>query len=383
MKEFDREIAERNLSGGMVVAWQERLAGEPLKDDDVDKLNDELQLNPQEVAKAIANEIRNGESRISILVPNSPTYYDQLIGQLGGARDIELYVAEGARAQVNRLLQWEFNRGFAQCLLFSAHSSISSLIDIENCDEAVVEKFFSWLEAQGDRFSQVAGLEVGLSVVNRFPSIEPLLIGIATQIRDDDPADVRGRLKLTSNLFIFVDGELARIGIFRNKPPFWRRLAAIAQASIIERKLIGLGIVSADAADWPAQGRGQHFFMQTLADLRLEPRWLPDLMNPDQLRFEFLGRVNMAGERYKEKITSDRLRRIFINDGPEGLRSCIKFPFAYLPGPLEGASESATAVPNGPCGRPSKAGRWRNTKCKLFCGHRQHRFGFSHRAGTR
>jgi hypothetical protein len=223
---------------------------------------------------------------------------------------------------------------------------MAPLVDISRKDAGEVEAFFGWLERDGDSFSQVAGFEVGIRAVDRFPALEPILLRIAKSIRDADVADERGRLALTSSLFIFVDGELSRIGLFRDKPPFWRRLAAIAQASIIERQFISAGVSLEDPSKWAIRARGKYFYMQTLADLRLEPRWLPDLMTAEQLRFEFVSRLYMAADQAKMLIPDGELKRLLIETGPESLSESMKAPFAYLPGPLEGGSISQLPFPD-------------------------------------
>ena len=345
LRDFDKETSERNLADDAISKWRERLQHSPLEDDEVDEFFKELKLNPIDVATAISNEAKLGESQVSVLVPRSRTYFERLVGRLEGIGNFDEYISERLSPRISELLLWRFRDGFAHSLLLAAHPTVSPLIDISDKDANEVAEFYRWLDAYGDRFSQVAGFEVGIGIIDRFPDIEPYLVNIATQIRDENPEDASGRLTLTVSLFIFVDGELSRIGFFRDAPPYWRRLAAIAQASLIERELVGLGVTSVEFAEWAAQGRGQHFYIQTLVDLRLEPRWLPDLIMPEQLKHEFISRLCMAVDRAKEKILSDASRRLLVDEGPESIRSLMKVPFSYLPGPLEGGATAQHQIP--------------------------------------
>lgn len=171
------------------------------------------------------------------------------------------------------------------------------------------------------------------------------MVKLIEQIRTDDPADRNGRFHLTSALTVLTDGELARRQAFRARPPFWRRLASIAQASLIERQLRIVPLDVAAFAEFAVQKGGHAFFMQTLADLRQEPRWMPDFVDANQLKAEFLGRITAAATINEQKIKTTELRELVLGAGTEGIRALIKFPYPFLPGPLEGATESPLDMP--------------------------------------
>lgn len=341
---FQDEIANQNLPTDLIAAWRQKLEAGPLEDEAIDDLHLELALVPQTVAGQIQEEFQKPEGTVSVIVPRNPTYYRALIGDRGEAGNIEEYVAGNAKAHIERLLNWDFKRGLAQCLLFCASPRISALVDISGKPAEDVEKFFAWLADRGDLFSQTAGVEIGIRALAEYPAIEPHLLRIIEQIRDDSPSDKQGRLNLTTNVFVFADGELARIRIFANAPPFWRRMAAIAQASMIERMILDH---QAASEDWSqlVQMRAQQFFMQTLTDLRIEPRWLPDLLSPSQLRLEFLVRARIAGNECKDKLPDGPLRSLLLGKEPNQLESITSVPSAYAAGPLEGGVASSQDFP--------------------------------------
>ncbi|MCW3477688.1 hypothetical protein [Limobrevibacterium gyesilva] len=346
LKKFDEHVCSRNLHGPRIQELRAKLADGALADEDADRLNSELAENATDVEQFIANSLRSGSSEMPVLVPHSLAYYERLVGAPGDCADLMSFLAETCGEHLGQLLAWDFQRGLAQCLLSSPHSSISSKIKVGDQSSCAVRKFYAWLVDDGDRFSQVAGLEVGLAILHRFPEIADFLLGIATQIRDDDPADPGGRLSLTASLTILVDGELARSEILRSKPPFWRRLAAIAQASLIEREVLKLENVQyAEFCQTAMRSRGQEFYLQAMTDLRVEPRWLPDFMNPDQLKAEFAGRILATSTRVKENIVGEQLRRVLVEEGSDSIHAQVVFPFAYLPGPLEGGTVSPVKMP--------------------------------------
>lgn len=362
---FEDEIADLNLPPDLIALWRQKLETGPLADEVVDDLHLELALVPQTVAEQIREEFQKPEGTISVIIPRNPTYYRALIGDRGKASNIEEYAAGNAKAQITRLLAWDFQGGLAQCLLFCASPRLSALIDISGRPSEDVEKFFAWLSDRGDLFSQIAGVEIGIRALSEYPAIEPHLIRVIEQIRDDSPSDKQGRLNLTTNVFVFADGELARIRIFANAPPFWRRMAAIAQASTIERMILDHG---AEREDWTqlVQMGAQQFFMQTLTDLRIEPRWLPDLMSPSQLRLEFLVRARIAGNECKDKLPEGPLRALLLGKEPNQLEALTSVPSAYASGPLEGGVASSQSFPADLLAELRKPGDQKVLEAKIF-----------------
>src|SRR5205823_14149961 len=112
---------------------------------------------------------------------------------------------------------------------------VAQTVDLEKVEREEVRRLFQWLEKSGDPLSQVGGIELGLLHLEKYPELESHISEMTRALLADDAEDKRGRLSLLSTLIVLVDGELARTGALRTKPPYWRRLAAIAQAALIQR----------------------------------------------------------------------------------------------------------------------------------------------------
>ncbi|MEZ5938622.1 MAG: hypothetical protein R3C52_10440 [Hyphomonadaceae bacterium] len=345
LREFDREVSQRTLPASIVSNWRTRFAESALSDREAQDLHEVFADDPREVETAIGNELHKEEANLRVLVPRSMEYYHRLLGDFQESTGVDAYLNTTAPSHFNHLLQAQPHRALLLCLQLCAHQSMAPLLTLPEWPAAEVEQFFEQLESSGDRFSQVAGYEVGVRALTRYPGLEPILLRIVKALRDEDARGKNGRLALSAGLFIFVDGELSRISLFKGYTPFIRRLAAIAHAAVIERKMIELGVSLEGAADWAMQGRGQDFFMQSLADLRIEPRWLPDLMTAEQLKNEFLSRIHIASDHAKEQIPAGDLRQLVVEEGPESIKARLAMPFAFLPGPLEGGATAPAPFP--------------------------------------
>lgn len=344
LKSFDRYANEVNLPEKPTSAWRAILVSRGLSDDEIDQLHTEIKETPVRMASLVSSEMASGNVSLSTFVPRSERYFDRLVGEYRQTLNIVDHAQTAAGKHIRQLMSWRAYDGFLLSLLLSSHSLISSTIDVDQLEEKDLIQAYEWLQKEGDRISQIGAIEVGLSVLDKRPMIEPYVQGIIEQIRDDS-ADDRGQFHLLFTLIVLVEGELARTKILRGKPVFWRRLASIAQASLIARCIIKSHIDTTSFTEWAMQTRGQLFYLQTMADLRREPRWLPEYASPHQLKAELIGRILGAAQQNTIKIHTPALRELLFGEGPEGLKSLVKGLSPYLPGPLEGGLESQREPP--------------------------------------
>jgi hypothetical protein len=345
LKTFDDDANDVNLPNQSASAWRQILAKRGLADDELDALREELRETPIRVASMISSEMKTGKGNLSTLVPCSAQYFDRLVGEYRKSENVADYAHGGATEHIRQLLSWRSYEGFLLSLLLSSHSSLSSALAAEIHEEDSLSRVYEWLLSRGDRISQIGAIEIGLSILDKRRDLAPYVQRIIEEIRDDNPEGSLSRFHLLSSLITLVEGELSRTKILRDKPPFWRRLASIAQASLIERCIITSQIDIAQFTEWAAHARLQQFYLQNLADLRLEPRWVPDYIDPSQLKAEFIGRILNAARQNAAKIGTPELQHLLLSEGPNSLQSIVDFPFPYLPGPLEGGLESRIDPP--------------------------------------
>jgi hypothetical protein len=328
-----------------VSRWHEILAARALTDDEMIEFHRDVENTPIRVAAVIDSEIKRGKSSFSVMVPASDEYFVRLVGKFEPSQNIAEFAHAGSARHIRELMSWHAHDGLLFSLLLSSHSTISSAIDVDQIEERDRVRAYEWLQNNGDRISQVGAIEIGLSILDKCQNIQPYVQNMIDQIREDNADDEKSRFHLLSALIVLVEGEIARTSILRDKPPFWRRLASIAQASLIERYIIKSQVDIAEFSKWSFETRGQFFYLQTMADLRCEPRWHPDYVSPQQLKAEFIGRIHNAARQNATKIQNKTLQETLIGDGPESLQRFIMFPQTFLPGPLEGGLISQIEPP--------------------------------------
>lgn len=343
---LEETATDLNLPVDATTMWRDTLSERILEDGEVDLLQKELRDTPVYMARAIRAEIQKTQIDIPSLVPSSRRYFARLVGEYDGSPSIGDYATGAGKSFMEGLLTRQPYDGFLSSLLLSSHSTLTAEINIERLDGRNVTRAFEFLIKQGDKLSQLGAVEVGLRILPKMPEIEALLVRLVEQIRDDSVDRITSEFELFSTLFILVDGELSRIRLFSDAPPFFRRLASLAQAALIQREIMTTSIDVDIFCERSWNLRGEQFGFQSLADMRLEPRWNPDFANSLQMKANFFGRLIIAGNNHKETISNSKLLDILLSSESGSLLSLINSPRLYFPGPLEGEKINLGVLPD-------------------------------------
>ena len=341
---FKRQTNSFCIGDERSTRWLEILADRPLEDEELDEVLDEFRLTPMHRIATIRDRLRRPNFSPADLVPGDLRYFDLLVGEPPAETKLQEFLSSILTSHVRTLIQWNSYEGLRAAFALSSHQMVSDVVDLTTVSRDEVGRVFQWLTDYGDRISQVGAIECGLRHLDLFPDIEPCLAAMTRALTTDDPEDPGGRLKLLSGLVVLVEGEVTRRGIARRRPPFWRRLASIAHAALLEREVLDGSLEPARLADWALKSGGVFYYMQSLVDLRQEPRWFPDFISPKQLRAEFLGRIATAAERHRKNIRGSELSSLLWGED-SAIRSQTLIPYASLPGPLEGGLDAVIEVP--------------------------------------
>ena len=344
---LEDSASDVNLPFSAKKEWRNILEKRALEDSEFDSFHSDLLDTPVNVQRTIRNEIKAGESSVSSLVPHSRRYFERLVGAYDGSGSVRDYAVGTGHKFFEQLTTWRPYEGFLFSLLLSSHLAFTAEINIDHLDQEELEKAFDYLEKHGDMLSRLGAVEVGLRILPDRPAIKPFLLRFVHLIRDDDPERKTSEFNLFSALFVLIDGELARTRLLAEEPPFYRRLASLAHAALIHRLLLHCGIDYEHFANGAFNNRGEQFYMQSLADMRTEPRWNPEFVSASQLQAEFFGRIIIAGNNFQANLGDGELLETILGDGEQSLIKLGEFPRPYFPGPLEGACDCPNALPDG------------------------------------
>ena len=343
---LDRVAFDLNLPSNSIDSWREILVERALNDDEVERFQRDIYDTPAYVMGAIRAQTQDGKSTVSSLVPSSRVYFARLVGAYDGSASLSDYAKGTGRQHIEQLAKWRPIEGFLHGLVLSSHSALTAELNIKNLKGYELDRAFEYVENHGDMLSKLGAIEVGLRVLPEYPTIEPTLVRLTEQVRDDDVNGPASEVKLLFAIFVLVDGEIARTRLLCTEPPFYRRLAALAHAALVCRQLLSSDIVIDEVCEWALRNRFEQYFMQSLADMRLEPRWNPNLFAADQLKAGFCTRIATAASDYCRETNIGPLYDLILGAEDGSVRSSIEIPTQFLPSPLEGSEATPSVLPN-------------------------------------
>jgi hypothetical protein len=348
IRALENYTSEFNLPLGAQQEWSSILETRALFDFEFDELNKDISDSPVHLEQSIRSIDGGANISVSTLVPNSRRYFERLVGAYDGSTSIKDYAVGAGRDFFRQLWKWRPSEGFLFGLLLSSHQALTHELKTDSLDTEQLISIYEFLEKYGDPLSKLGALEVGLRILGDRPELEPFLLRLVLQIRDDDVTGNTSQFRLFSALFVLVDGELSRTRCLSREPPFYRRLASLAQAALIHRQLIQLGIDCQRFSDFAFRSRSEQFYMQAFADMRPEPRWRPEFADAAQVQADFFGRIRFAGARVEASLSSgsEELRDIILGNGETSLIGLCGGLNQFFPGPLDSIEFQEKTLPD-------------------------------------
>ncbi|MCK4825444.1 hypothetical protein KA005_57380, partial [bacterium] len=345
---FSKAISRVNLPSEAAGRWRNILTERPFQDYEHEEYIDDLNATPIFARLRILGALKELEERASVipvLIPPTEPYFERLVGKYDGSASIQEYASGSGKRLFQQLSEWDPEDGFLLSLLLSSHPILSENIVADKISGDFLSNALDMLIEHGDRISQVGAIEVGLRVLPDHPEIEPKIVQLITQILEDNAEDETSEFQLLSALFIMVYGEISRTCLLSESPPFYRRLAALTHAALIHDQIKKTDIDRGKFCELAKSNWGAQFYFRSLADMRLEPRWNPDLVEAAQLKADFIGRIMLVAQKYEPNIRTSPLYKLILGDNPLNEQDQIDYISPFLPGPLEGIENPHIKLP--------------------------------------
>ena len=347
LSRFLDNASKNNLSPDILSAWKETLTERPLLDDEVDAFEKDVTNTPVDCAEKVWSEISSGSSEIATLCPGKIEYYSGLIGISNETATFDEYLNSDLKAHIESLMKWRGVEGLYWAFLLCAHHSVSQVLSdyVGSLPPDDLNSLYKIVEREGDILSRIGAVEVGLLILKERPEVGGALESLVRQVLDQKSLNKDRSCELLSALFVLVDGENCQNRTLPDVSPSLRRLASFSQASLLSRQLISAHIDVESFSKWAFSARGHDYYLSNMIDLRVEPRWMPDSIAPEQLRHEFIGRLNNAASMVSQETCSDVLYNLLRGEIDGGLIDQIEFIHSSMPGPLEGRDDKGPAPP--------------------------------------
>ena len=338
---FQRSAEHDHLSTQARKVWEGILRQRSLTDKEVSDLMQEFQHTLGHTIGVIDGEVSSNEVRLSNLVPESRKYFDSLVGPYSKEDTLDHYLMSSIPNFFNELQSRESSGFLPLALHLSSHSQITKAIPADQIGDDDFINTLSQLCESGDRISQLGAVEVAIPLVSDRPKLEPWVIKLIRVLRDDDGIRDVGGYRFQASLFRFVECELSVRRSFTTEPPFYRRLVSLAHAGVIQRRISRSGVDIGSFCDFLERHCALRFQIQSLVDMRREPRWEPTFSEPTYLRAQFLGRIVGTAFQFRDGLKGTDIHELVLGEHQLSLQSDVQFPYWYFAGPLEGGQPLA------------------------------------------
>ena len=322
----EAEAKGRSLSKEELERLGAVLSASIISDDDVSDLLFDLDCSPSHIEALLRQEFQGPSNKVSTLVPSDIRYYERLVGKYCRSNNIDEY----CKVELKQYFDSRIESGVSENdFLMCIHKSISAVVSNGLIDNASYQSIANRAIETCHPILLISCIEVGIL---KFKDSSAAIIKKLFECISS--AKTLNNLRLFCSMAVFVDGELARLKIFKGMPAFYRRLASFAQSALIVKVALEEGVAFDKVEHWSSQQRGLYFFCQSFIDLIEEPRWLPNYLTAEQFINELYGRVNVACQEPDKCEAVVYLQKELTSGSRLNMHS-------FLPGPLEGNSAPA------------------------------------------
>ncbi|MER9447571.1 hypothetical protein [Mesorhizobium sp. M0254] len=278
---------------------------------------DELMTTLSDTPEAFSDELHKPkELSASNMMPDSPSYYYQLVGQLNNSTDLESFIRDELAATRTSAMGRNRSRA-SRRIAFSA--LWQPLIPFELLSSLTAAELTPLLTAE-DPFSLLFGFELCCSSVEVDSTYVTLGISFLEKLFGDmDSAQRRSEIFAACALIAMT--RIRQSARAASAPVFWIRLVALAHAGVLADALAGMP----DPKGFLRWATNRYFASYTwhgVVDRHEAPRWRPEWISPDHIFAELVGRARGALFRLTEESrpeswvsTIDAAAKRLIDDG--------------------------------------------------------------------
>lgn len=294
---LERYLKERSFANAYVDELRSLVSRQAITDDDFGTAVSILSGSPESFVQAIKAKVATRDLSNVDLLPEDERHWDNLAAPWRNSDTLEEFLrAEWEKQRVRAFHENPVSAFFTSSLSWCA----PGLVPIELMETLPAELTLKLVErapSLPDHFAVAGAFEVcadRLTTDSRFEAA-------GTKILDQllgDMDQLHERCTFFAAIFTLTLARLAQHQRLRRKPPFWRRITAAANASLVTR---ACGPDNAKKLfEWVVNHSGKAFLFSTLLEEVSEPRWKPEWASGDHLAADAFGRVDAALKKLPE-----------------------------------------------------------------------------------
>ena len=343
LRSFEKVSSKALLPRNRVDYWSAKIESSKLSCAELVLLEEDIERSFVFVASRIRREIDIGNSNLQTLVPSDPVFWRTAYPATADTHALAEFIEQDVKPWIVAGTIAYGEKFYPEALRLCVHSSVCSAIGDDNLSNDDLASVADFVAQSGSMFSKLGFVEAMLARDDLDVSIQERVAGIIDFFLEEPE---EGRFALLSNLFFFVSGRLSLSSSFDSLPVFVRRLVEFSHASFLEEILISERIDAYAAASDLAQRAALRAFVVGHLDAHSEARWMPEFATPNQLKAEFICRLNNAFAIKADPLEGTPLEKFIQTGSDKNLSDELMFPYSFLPGPLEGGTEQPASLPD-------------------------------------
>ncbi|MFQ6308954.1 HTH domain-containing protein [Lysobacter capsici] len=317
---------------------------------DTEWIRKRLECFPLPQQDRLKQMISSGEAPIRKLFPPDMAYFNNLMG--GAERPATLKEFSDGLSPKPFTVQ-----SALVSLLLSGHSSTAPTDMVATANAADLNELLETGCKHLDIWSTTGLLEALLKRPDALTTFNGYIEGLLGSFYEGLG---QTRIAMTSSLFMAADIRIRALDFDGACPIYWRRLAAVAHAALLERTLLESAAELPRLVTW-LSNQSEAYYWAGAVDMRQEPRWNPSDGAPSQLCQELIGRVLLAWKNHffamgQQPPVTGPVLIAQLERQRNRLRS-------IMPGPAEGSVElpemPAHIIEQALDANDSSADRWR------------------------
>lgn len=320
-----------------VESWESKLQAGPLSESDLAQLVRDIQSLPNYVFDSINNTWAKGGCTANDLIPESPFYYQTLLGPFPENQDLHQYIKSTLLPHWRSLLANNSKKYLGFLLPLFLHPQLAPSIVINAIDFDTVFDAASTPECNNNPFALLGVLDIALKMKNTDPRFDELAVQVGSRILDGEIVGSDGvdYYMLMPSLVRLCFRTISKNDKLFHMPLYWRWLAAFVHSHFVMGVLRGKLIEIESFSAWCDSHFTSRIFTAELVDLQKSPSWQAERLSSDSLKNEVFGRLvsltNGKGDLDVPPILLDAIKvkvNAALKDGT--------LLFSMAPGPLEG-----------------------------------------------
>jgi hypothetical protein len=292
LKALAAQLRRKTLFSGRAAELKKLVAKAKFATEDFLHATMMLEAAPESWGKALSERLqeKDGITGRAMLLPSDDTYWDNLIPPVQKSKTLDEFIEDELRKEWSSRLRRDLVSAFRSIsLTFGGTKLVSKyLIEERKPNDATI--MLASASRSYDPYSIVGAYELCREFVGKIPDLEAVGGQLLDQI-SKKPEDTQLRCQVLAAVFMITTAHLAQHATLSMRPVYWRRLAAMAHASLALRH-IGVPKTKSDRiVPWAARQSGDTYLVSVFNEFSVEPRWRPEWISDQMLVADALGRI--------------------------------------------------------------------------------------------